>query len=139
MNDSPQDRPRRLFDLGIPVLGICYGMQFMVDALGGSVQKAGKREYGFADLNIQTGSGLFEGVPEQTTCWMSHGDSIVSLPAGFTVTAATANTPAAAAADVTRRLFGLQFHPEVEHTPKGKRMIRKFSVRDLRVQAARGP
>jgi GMP synthase (glutamine-hydrolysing) len=115
-----------IFDLGIPVLGICYGMQFMVDALGGTVKKAAKREYGFAELNVKKNEGLFDKIDRPTTCWMSHGDSISKLPEGFSITASTDNTPVAAANNVKKGLYGLQFHPEVEHTPKGKQMLRNF-------------
>jgi len=116
----------KIFDLGVPVLGICYGMQFMVHALGGDVAKADKREYGFAQLHIQESGELFDGIPEMTPCWMSHGDSISALPDGFHPTASTGSTPFAAAADSRRRLYGLQFHPEVEHTPKGKQILKNF-------------
>jgi GMP synthase (glutamine-hydrolysing) len=122
---SPKVDPA-LFDLGIPVLGICYGMQFMMAALGGRVERAQKREYGFAQLSITNASGLFKGIARATTCWMSHGDSIKKLPPGFTVTAATANTPFAAASDARRRLLGVQFHPEVHHTPMGGAMLKNF-------------
>ncbi|MBC2717705.1 MAG: glutamine-hydrolyzing GMP synthase [Desulfobacteraceae bacterium] len=115
-----------IFDLGIPVLGICYGMQFMIDALGGTVKKAAKREYGFAELNIKQPKNLFGKIDKSTTCWMSHGDSIRKLPKGFSITATTDNTPVAAAQNVKKNLYGLQFHPEVEHTPKGKQMLRNF-------------
>lgn len=115
-----------IFELGCPVLGICYGMQFMVDALGGRVKRARKREYGFAQLEIPKAEGLFKGLNAQTTCWMSHGDSITELPPGFRVTGSTANTPIAAMADPRRQLYGLQFHPEVEHTPKGRAILRNF-------------
>jgi GMP synthase (glutamine-hydrolysing) len=115
-----------IFDLGIPVLGICYGLQFMVDTLGGTVKKAAKREYGFAELNIKKHEGLFDKIDRSTTCWMSHGDSISKLPEGFSITASTDNTPVAAAQDSVKNLYGLQFHPEVEHTPKGKQMLRNF-------------
>lgn len=115
-----------IFDLGIPILGICYGMQFMIHAMGGKVNPAGKREYGYAELKIKKQSGLFEGLEKTTPCWMSHGDSIKNLPAGFTVTATTDNTPVAAAANVRKKFFGLQFHPEVHHTPKGKTIISRF-------------
>ncbi len=115
-----------IFDLGIPVLGICYGMQFMVDTLGGTVKKATKREYGFAELNVKKPESLFEKIDQSTTCWMSHGDSISKLPKGFSITASTDNTPVAAAENVKKNLYGLQFHPEVEHTPKGKQMLRNF-------------
>lgn len=123
--DSPRTDPA-IFDLGVPVLGICYGMQFMIDALGGTVEAAGKREYGFAELTVKTPSPLFDTVPSPTPCWMSHGDSVVTPPPGFTVIAATRNTPIAAIADPDRGLYGLQFHPEVAHTPEGEVMIRNF-------------
>ena len=117
---------KAIFDLGIPVLGICYGMQFMVAALGGTVRKARKREYGFAELRIKQAQGLFQGVPKNTVCWMSHGDSITKLPRGFKATAATDNTTYAAAANRRKRFYGVQFHPEVEHTPKGRILLRNF-------------
>jgi GMP synthase (glutamine-hydrolysing) len=122
---SPRIDPG-IFRLGVPVLGICYGMQFMVAALGGKVERAAKREYGFAELSIAAADGLFRGVGRNTTCWMSHGDSIRSLPAGFQAAAATDNTRYAAVTDRRRRLYGVQFHPEVAHTPQGGRMLRNF-------------
>ncbi len=115
-----------IFNLKIPVLGICYGMQFMVDALGGVVKSARKREYGFAELSIKKQTGLFKNMDRKTQTWMSHGDSIQKLPKGFVITATTSNTPIAAAQNYRKRLYGLQFHPEVEHTPKGKWMIQHF-------------
>lgn len=117
---------KEIFQLNIPVLGICYGMHFMADALGGIVEKADKREYGFAELEIRDHEGLFKGINPPTTCWMSHGDSIKKLPRGFKTTASTENTKTAAFADPHRGLFGLQFHPEVKHTPRGNKMIRNF-------------
>ncbi len=115
-----------IFDLGIPILGICYGLQYMVETLGGSVIGSKKREYGFAELNIVNQKGIFAGVDEKTQCWMSHGDSIGTLPSGFTITASTANTPIAAAEDIKRNFYGLQFHPEVIHTQAGKKMLANF-------------
>ncbi len=115
-----------IFSLGVPVLGICYGMQFMVHALGGGVAKAEKREYGYAQLKVEQPGELFNEVPGTTPCWMSHGDSITALPDGFSPRAATDNTPYAAVADPKRRFYGLQFHPEVEHTPKGKQILKNF-------------
>jgi GMP synthase (glutamine-hydrolysing) len=117
---------RRIFDLGIPVLGICYGMQFMVDALGGSVKQAKKREYGFAELEVTHAGDLLQKIPPRSQVWMSHGDSIAQLPPGFAGTAVTDNTPFAAMADDQRRFYGLQFHPEVVHTSKGKQILHNF-------------
>jgi len=115
-----------IFQLNVPVLGICYGMQFMVHTLGGTVQKAGKREYGFAELDLKKTAVLFKNVPKATQCWMSHGDSITKLPAGFRSTAKTRNAPLAAMEYKQKKLYGLQFHPEVHHTPQGKKMLRNF-------------
>jgi GMP synthase (glutamine-hydrolysing) len=115
-----------IFSLGIPILGICYGLQYMVDSLGGKVIGSTKREYGFAELNIKKQKGIFSGVTKKTQCWMSHGDSIGTLPAGFVITATTANTPVAAAEDAMRNFYGLQFHPEVVHTKEGKKMLANF-------------
>ncbi len=123
--NSPKVDPG-IFDLGIPVLGICYGMQFMVGALGGTVRQARKREYGFAELKVQRPSGILKSIPKKSQVWMSHGDSIVKLPPGFTATAVTDNTPVAAAAFARKKLYGLQFHPEVAHTTKGKEILRNF-------------
>jgi len=125
---SPRVDPG-VFDLGIPVLGICYGMQYMVDALGGEVKKAEKREYGFAELHVKDAAGIFEGIEEQTRCWMSHGDTIRRVPRGFKVTASTPNTRVAATENAGKKFFGFQFHPEVVHTPKGKNMLRNFLFR----------
>ncbi len=117
---------RAIFDLGIPVLGICYGMQFMADALGGAVQCSEKREYGFAELSIIDAGAVFKDIASPTSCWMSHGDTVKTLPGGFHATAHTSNTPVAAMADPQRKFFGLQFHPEVDHTPLGKKMLANF-------------
>jgi GMP synthase (glutamine-hydrolysing) len=115
-----------IFKLGIPVLGICYGLQYMIDSLGGKVIGSTKREYGFAELNVKKQKGMFAGVNKKTQCWMSHGDSIGTLPEGFTITAFTSNTPVAAAEDVQRNFYGLQFHPEVVHTEAGKKILANF-------------
>jgi GMP synthase (glutamine-hydrolysing) len=117
---------KRIFSLGVPVLGICYGMHVMTDILGGRVKRAEKREYGFAGLNIEDPRDIFKGIDKKTSCWMSHGDSIVSLPNGFKITASSKNTEIAAIADIEKKLYGLQFHPEVEHTPFGKEMFGNF-------------
>ena len=123
--ESPRIDPD-IFDLEIPTLGICYGMHYLVDTLGGKVQQAGKREYGFAQLALKKQDVLFAGIDTGTQCWMSHGDSIQKLPPGFTATAITANTPYAAIAHPQRRLYGVQFHPEVHHTPQGSKLLRNF-------------
>ncbi len=115
-----------IFNLGIPVLGICYGMQFMINALGGTVKRALKREYGFAELIIKEQVGIFNGVDKITKSWMSHGDSTEKLPRGFRITASTENTKIAATAHIKKKLYGFQFHPEVHHTYKGKVMLRNF-------------
>ncbi len=119
---------KAVFDLGVPVLGICYGMHFMVHAHGGTVKSAGKREYGFAELSIENHEGLFKGVKEKTTCWMSHGDSIEKLPEDFLPQASTDNTGNAAMIHKSKKLYGLQFHPEVEHTVEGTVMIKNFLI-----------
>lgn len=124
-NGSPKV-DRAIFDLGIPILGICYGLQFMVAALGGTVKQARKREYGFAELKIMRHSGILKSIARRSQVWMSHGDSISQLPPGFVTTAVTDNTPVAATACAKKRLYGLQFHPEVEHTVKGKDILRNF-------------
>jgi GMP synthase (glutamine-hydrolysing) len=123
--NSPKIDPE-VFKLDIPILGICYGMQFMVAALGGSVKRAVRREYGFAELNIKSQTGIFEGIPKNTQCWMSHGDSIEQLPDGFRTSASTENTSVAAVAHRSQRLIGVQFHPEVAHTPMGKKILQNF-------------
>jgi len=123
--NSPKTDPA-IFDLGIPVLGICYGMHFMMAALGGAVHSAGKREYGFAELEVKKQIGLFEGVNPKSTCWMSHGDSIGKLPAGFKISASTANTKIAAAVHAKKKLYAVQYHPEVAHTQMGTKMLRNF-------------
>jgi GMP synthase (glutamine-hydrolysing) len=115
-----------IFDLNIPILGICYGMQFMVDALGGVVKRADKREYGFAELTVDRADGIFRKIDKHTQTWMSHGDSIQQLPRDFILTGSTRNTKIAAAANTKKHFYGLQFHPEVGHTLKGKIMLENF-------------
>jgi len=115
-----------LWDLGIPVLGVCYGMQLMVQQLGGSVVAAGRAEYGKAPLHVDDPVDLLTNVVSGSTMWMSHGDSVEALPDGFVRLAHTDNTPEAAVADHARRLYGVQFHPEVVHSTGGMMMIRNF-------------
>ena len=122
--------PRELFESGVPVLGICYGMQAMGYLLGGHVIPAERREYGKAEITLQGSSPLLEGVtPEATgrvTVWMSHGDTVLRPPKGFTALARTPNCPVAAMADEERRLYAVQFHPEVAHTPQGTTILDNF-------------
>ena len=119
--------PKELFELGIPVLGLCYGAQLMMLELGGRVERAPVREYGKTEVLIdKTESEVFRGVEEKTVCWMSHFDYISRTAPGFEVTAHTADCPAAAAEDESRRLYAIQFHPEVLHTKEGTKMINNF-------------
>ena len=119
---------KSVFNLGIPVLGICYGLQFMVYALGGKVRPAAKREYGHAKVEIQeSDSQLFHGLPKLLAVWMSHGDSAEELPPGFRLTAKTPNA-VAAIENAERKMWAVQFHPEVHHTPLGSDILRNFAV-----------
>lgn len=119
--------PPYVLESGLPVLGICYGMQLLAHALGGKVVPAGEREYGRAELFVLTPSSpLFTGLPFSIKVWMSHGDRIESLPPSSEVLASTPNSPIAAMGDGTRKVYGLQFHPEVAHTPYGRDIIRNF-------------
>ncbi len=116
----------RVFDLGIPVLGICYGMQLMSHHLGGEVAKAAKREYGKAELSIDDSADLLWGVTHKTQVWMSHGDRIERLPDGFSVIGHTGNSPIAAMANRKKKFYALQFHPEVVHTDEGVRILQNY-------------
>jgi GMP synthase (glutamine-hydrolysing) len=119
---------KSVFDLGIPVLGICYGLQFMVYALGGKVRPAAKREYGHAKVEIQqSDSQLFQGLPDLLAVWMSHGDEAEELPPGFRLTAKTPNA-VAAIENIERKMWAVQFHPEVHHTPLGSDILRNFAL-----------
>ncbi len=116
-----------IFELGIPVLGICYGMQAMAQALGGEVGGSGSGEFGKTELEVQTDAVLFKGIPPAHSCWMSHNDSVITLPGGFRATASTPGAPIAAMEDVERKLHAVQFHPEVVHTPAGTDMLERFA------------
>jgi GMP synthase (glutamine-hydrolysing) len=123
-------RPDRLaFELGVPVLGICYGLQLLAHELGGKVDRAAHREYGPATIEARPGAELFEGLPGKLDVWMSHGDRVEALPQGFEPIATTPSSPYAAIEDRRRRFFGVQFHPEVVHTPKGTDILRNFAYR----------
>lgn len=117
---------KEIFHLGIPLLGICYGAQLMTASLGGSVEHATAGEYGKTTLSLDPHAALFQGLPATTTCWMSHMDRISHLPPGFTATAATGLCPVAALEDPVHHLYGVQFHPEVVHTPLGTAILRRF-------------
>jgi len=119
---------KRVFELAVPVLGICYGLQFMVYALGGKVRPAAKREYGHATVERVAESQLFEGLPKVLSVWMSHGDSAEALPPGFSL---TAKTPSAVAAleNAEQKMWAVQFHPEVHHTPLGADILRNFALK----------
>jgi GMP synthase (glutamine-hydrolysing) len=115
-----------IFGLGVPVLGICYGLQLTAHLLGGEVRSSSKREYGFASLRVLDRGGLLRGVKTGSQVWMSHGDRLEKLPPGFRVTAKTSNTKAAAVESAERRVYGVQFHPEVIHTKDGKKVLANF-------------
>ena len=118
--------PKEVFELGVPVLGICYGDQLMSYMLGGKVETAPVREYGKTEINLDSTSKLFKGIDEKEICWMSHTDYISEAPEGFKVIAHTEVCPIAAMANEEKKLYGVQFHAEVEHTPFGKKMIQNF-------------
>jgi GMP synthase (glutamine-hydrolysing) len=117
---------KNVFNIGIPVLGICYGAQLIAKFLKGRVAKANLREYGKAYIAIKTKKGIFRGLASREVVWMSHTDKITKLPAGFKIIGSTRNTLIAAMADHKNRFYGLQFHPEVAHTPKGKKILKNF-------------
>jgi GMP synthase (glutamine-hydrolysing) len=122
---APQIDPA-LFDAGVPVFGICYGFQAMAQALGGEVANTGQREFGATQLTIVEPGTLLAALPTDQTVWMSHGDGVTVAPPGFTVTGSTARAPVAAFEDLPQRRAGVQFHPEVAHTPQGQRVLEHF-------------
>ncbi len=136
-DETPQV-PQLVFELGVPVLGICYGMQTMAAQLGGKVESGHVREFGYAEIRARGHSKLFDGIQDRGNAqghglldvWMSHGDKVTALPPGFAVIADNAATPIAAMADEARRFYAVQFHPEVTHTPQGKAIIARF-VHDI--------
>lgn len=136
--DETPRAPQIVFELGVPVLGICYGMQTMAAQLGGTVENAAVREFGYAELQTTSHGDLFRDIQDRTSkeggnlleVWMSHGDAVVSLPDGFAIMAFNAATPIAAMADDNRHFYGIQFHPEVTHTLQGKAIIDRF-VHDI--------
>jgi GMP synthase (glutamine-hydrolysing) len=125
---SPSLDPK-IFDLNIPVLGICYGMQLTAQLLGGRVERSERREFGPAEIKITDNYDIFHSIPLKTKVWMSHGDRVLGLPEGFTTIATSENSPVAAMKDRKRRIFGVQFHPEVVHTEFGKEILSNFIFR----------
>ncbi|NOZ37379.1 MAG: glutamine-hydrolyzing GMP synthase [Gammaproteobacteria bacterium] len=136
-DDTPR-APDLVFELGVPVLGICYGMQTMAEQLGGKVENAKQHEYGYAQVRAHGHTALLKDIEDHTSpegyglldVWMSHGDQVIKLPKGFKLMASTETAPIAGMADETRRFYGLQFHPEVTHTRQGERIIERF-VHDI--------
>ena len=132
--DAPRLDPA-IIESGVPTLGLCYGFQAMVDALGGTVERTGLREYGASPATIvDTSSTLFNGQPAQQSVWMSHGDAAIAAPEGMRVTASTAGAPVAAFEDDDRRLYGVQWHPEVLHSTFGQRVIENFLLRGAGIE-----
>lgn len=127
---------KEVLQMGVPVLGICYGMQLIASLLGGKVEASSCREYGRAELEILEEDGLFKGLGRSELVWMSHGDRVVGLPKGFRPIARSANSPIAAFADETGLIYGVQFHPEVVHTPKGKKILKNFLLKVCRCKAS---
>lgn len=135
--------PQIVFDLGVPVLGICYGMQTMADQLGGKVELGKVREFGYAEVEALNHTGFLEGIEDFTDqngasmlkVWMSHGDKVADLPAGFKLMASTPACPIAAMADDDRRFYGVQWHPEVTHTVQGRAMLDRFVLELCGAQA----
>jgi GMP synthase (glutamine-hydrolysing) len=123
---SPRPDPL-VFELGVPVLGICYGLQLMAHTLGGRVGRSHHREFGPATVEVKHSSALFAGLPDRIDVWMSHGDGVEAIPPGFEPVASTPSAPFAAVEDRQRRFFAVQFHPEVVHTPQGKDLLWNFA------------
>ncbi|TRZ64743.1 MAG: glutamine-hydrolyzing GMP synthase, partial [Rhodocyclaceae bacterium] len=132
-NETPR-APDIVFKLGVPVLGICYGMQTMAEQLGGKVENAAKREFGYAEIRAQGHSKLLDGIQDRANdaghglldVWMSHGDKVTEIPPGFKLIASNPATPIAGMADETRRFYAVQFHPEVTHTLRGRDIFARF-------------
>ena len=125
--DAPRIDPK-IFELGIPTLGICYGMQLMAQDLGGRVERTGVSEFGKTDVKAEEGA-LFTNLPPEQVAWMSHRDSVTAPPEGARVVASSPSTPIAAFEDPDRGLYGVQFHPEVVHTPYGNDLLKNSSTR----------
>lgn len=115
-----------IFNLGLPILGICYGMQLMTHALGGKVEKAAHREYGKAEIQVMNDNALFGELPKEQVVWMSHGDLVTVTPEGFETIATSTSCPIAAMANAERKFYAVQFHPEVRHSVYGNDLLRQF-------------
>ena len=134
-DDTPK-APKEIFELNIPILGICYGMQTLINQFGGKVETSSKREFGYAEIRAHGHSKLFKDIQDKSNdeghglldVWMSHGDKVTDIPQNFKVIASNASTPIAAIADEEKLLYGVQFHPEVTHTKQGKNIIKRFSL-----------
>ena len=122
---SPQ-LDKKILELGIPVLGICYGFQILASVLGGRVDATGKKEYGATELRVTAGGEILDGQPAEQICWMSHGDQVMQAPAGFEVLASTDTTPVAAFANSEKKIYGVQWHPEVKHSAFGQNVLENF-------------
>ena len=128
--------PQEIFNLNIPILGICYGMQTIVNQLGGKVQTSSEREFGYAEVRAHGHSKLLDKIQDKTNkdghglinVWMSHGDKVTDLPSGFKIIASNQSTPVAGIANESKNIYGFQFHPEVTHTPQGSKIIKRFVI-----------
>ena len=131
--NSPR-APQAVFNLGVPVFGICYGMQTMAEQLGGAVEGSNIREFGYAQVKVEAESAIFQDIKDHVDSdgnalldvWMSHGDKVTKMPAGFSILASTPSCPIAGIVDETKKFYGVQFHPEVTHTLQGKRIYEHF-------------
>jgi GMP synthase (glutamine-hydrolysing) len=126
--DGSPRADRSIYEMGVPILGICYGLQLLAHDLGGKVDQAAHREFGPAAIDVKASSPLFAGLPQRLDVWMSHGDRVEALPAGFEPIASTPSSPYAAVENRARKAYGVQFHPEVVHTPRGSDILRNFAL-----------
>ena len=133
-DDNAPKCSEKYFSLGVPILGICYGMQLITHLLGGKVERSSKREYGYARLEVLDDSDIFRGLPRRFQVWMSHGDRIIDMPEGFEAIARTENAPIAAFRNRTLSIYGLQFHPEVVHTKHGRDILANFAFEICRCE-----
>jgi GMP synthase (glutamine-hydrolysing) len=123
--DAPWPDPE-IWELGVPILGICYGMQLIAERLGGKVAPSKRREFGLANVNVKCNSSLFNGLNSEETLWMSHGDKLSKIPRGFEITAESDNSPYAAIENAAKSIYGVQFHPEVKHSVNGRTILKNF-------------